>query len=200
MSERKEEIGRGLLQAVALGDERAFSEIFHRFRNRVYAIAYKLTDSEAVAEEVLLDVFLKVWLKREQLPQVEHFSAWLFTITRNHLFNLLKQTAIRMQPSPLAGHDESALLPCSDNPAAILQEKEYRKVLQQAVDRLPPQQKIVYRLIKEHGLKREEAAVELNLSPETVKRHLSDAMQFIRVYCVSHLGAWAGLTIVKAIL
>ncbi len=141
MSERKEDIGRGLLQAVADGDERAFSELFHRYRNRVYAIAYKLTDSDAIAEEVLLDVFLKVWLKREQLPQVEHFTAWLFTITRNHLFNLLKQTALRMQPAPLAEQDEYTFLPCSDNPAAILQEKEYRKVLQQAIDRLPPQQK-----------------------------------------------------------
>lgn len=199
MSERKEDIGRGLLQAVAEGDERAFSEVFHHFRNKVYAIAYKVTDSEALAEEVLLDVFLKVWLKREQLPQIEHFTAWLFTITRNHLFNLLKQTAMRMQAAPLNGQEDYSF-PCSDNPAAILQEKEYRKVLRQAVDRLPPQQKKVYRLIKEHGLKREEAAMELNLSPETVKRHLSDAMQFIRVYCVSHLGAWAALTIVKGIL
>ncbi|WP_341838755.1 RNA polymerase sigma-70 factor [Chitinophaga caseinilytica] len=200
MSERKEEIGRGLLQAVAEGDEKAFSEIFHHYRNKVYAIAFKVTGSEAIAEEVLLDVFLKVWLKREQLPQVTHFAAWLFTITRNHLFNLLKQTAHRTQPAPLADAEEYALYPASDNPAAILQEKEYRKVLQQAIDRLPPQQKKVYRLIKEHGLKREEAAVELNLSPETVKRHLSDAMQFIRVYCVSHLGTWAALTIVKGIL
>lgn len=199
MSERKEDIGRGLLQAVSEGDERAFSEIFHQFRNKVYAIAFKVTGSEAMAEEVLLDVFLKVWLKREQLPQVEHFTAWLYTITRNHLFNLLKQTALRVHAAPLT-EQEDYQFPCSDNPAAILQEKEYRRVLQQAVDRLPPQQKKVYRLIKEHGMKREEAAVELNLSPETVKRHLSDAMQFIRVYCVSHLGTWAALSIVKGIL
>lgn len=199
MSVQKVHIAPGLLQAVAGGDEKAFSDLFHLFRNKVYAIAFKVTASEAMAEEVLLDVFLKVWLKREQLPQIEHFTAWLFTVTRNHIFNLLKQAALQMHPAPLAEQEDYALT-YSDNPAAILQEKEYRKVLQQAVDRLPPQQKKVYRLIKEHGLKREEAAVELNLSPETVKRHLSDAMQFIRMYCVSHLGASAALVIVKAIL
>ena len=70
----------------------------------------------------------------------------------------------------------------------------------QAVDRLPSQQKKVYHLIKEHGMKREEAAVELNLSPETVKRHLSEAMQFIRVYCLSHLGVYGALIIMKGLL
>lgn len=196
MSAQKVHIEPALLKAVAEGDEKAFSEMFHRYRNRIYAIAFRITASEAQAEEVLLDVFLKVWLKREQLPEIEHFTAWLFTLTRNHIFNLLKQAARQMAPAPLGEH-EDAQLACSDHPAAILQEKEYRTVLQQAVNRLPPQQKKVYRLIKEHGLKREEAATELNLSPETVKRHLSDAMQFIRVYCVSHLGTYGALVIVK---
>jgi RNA polymerase sigma-70 factor (ECF subfamily) len=198
MSAQKVHIAPGLLKAVAEGDEKAFSEIFHLYRNKIYAIAFRITGSEALAEEVLLDVFLKVWLKRAQLPQVEHFTAWLFTVTRNHIFNLLKQTALQMAPDPL--EEEQVQLATTDHPAAILQEKEYRRVLQQAVDRLPPQQKKVYRLIKEHGLKREEAASELNLSPETVKRHLSDAMQFIRVYCVSHLGAYGALLLVKELL
>lgn len=197
MSAQKVHIEPGLLKAVSEGDEKAFSEIFHLYRNKIYAIAFKLTASEAVAEEVLLDVFLKVWLKREQLQQVEHFTAWLFTITRNHIFNLLKQKALEM--TPLAEQEEH-LHQHSDHPGSILQEKEYRQVLQQAVNRLPPQQKKVYHLIKEHGLKREEAASELNLSPETVKRHLSDAMQFIRVYCVSHLGGYGALVIVKELL
>jgi RNA polymerase sigma-70 factor (ECF subfamily) len=189
----------GLLKAVSDGDEKAFSEIFHQYRNRIYAIAFKLTGSEALAEEVLLDVFLKVWLKRDQLPHVAHFTAWLFTVTRNHIFNLLKQTALKMASAPLAEHEEY-LLPHADDPAAILQEKEYRRLLQQAVDQLPSQQKKVYHLIKEHGMKREEAATELNLSPETVKRHLSEAMQFIRVYCLSHLGIYGALIIMKGLL
>lgn len=199
MSVQKVHIAPGLLKAVSEGDEKAFSEIFHLLRNRVYAIALKVTGSTAMAEEVLLDVFLKVWLKRDQLPEIEHFTAWLFTITRNHIFNLLKQTARGMSPAPLT-EQEAFPLVHTDNPGTILQDKEYREVLQQAINRLPPQQKKVYHLIKEHGLKREEAAMELNISPETVKRHLSDAMQFIRVYCVSHLGSYATLVIIKQLL
>ncbi|WP_372490122.1 hypothetical protein [Chitinophaga sedimenti] len=54
--------------------------------------------------------------------------------------------------------------------------------------------------MKEKGLKREQAATELNLSPETVKRHLSEAMQVIRAYCVSHLGMQATLLLIKELL
>jgi RNA polymerase sigma-70 factor (ECF subfamily) len=64
---------------------------------------------------------------------------------------------------------------------------EYTRILQAAIDRLPEQQRQVYNLIKKEGLKREEAAAALQLSPETVKSHLAQAMRSVRVYCLSHL-------------
>jgi len=187
-----------LLKAVADGDEQAFTEIFHHFRNKVYSIAYKITGAGPVSEEILLDVFLKVWLKREELPRVKHFSAWLFTITRNRVFSTLKQMALRKEAETSLYPDDYLLQ--SANPNTLLLEKEYQQVLQQAVSKLSPQQRKVYNLIKERGLKREEAAEELNLSPETVKRHLSEAMYVIRAHCLSHLGVYAVLLIIKQLL
>ncbi|UYQ95764.1 sigma-70 family RNA polymerase sigma factor [Chitinophaga horti] len=191
MTSRHDYNEKEYLQAVAQGDEVAFAEVFHRYRNKVYTIALNITRSEPVAEEILLDVFLKVWLKREQLYGLEHFSAWLFTITRNRVFSTLKQMA---QDKRATLVDEE-LLTDHENPNSRLLDKEYQKVLQQAVAGLSPQQKKVYHLIREGGLKREEAAQQLNLSPETVKRHLSEAMQFIRAYCLSHLGVYGTLVV-----
>ncbi|WP_295128792.1 sigma-70 family RNA polymerase sigma factor [uncultured Chitinophaga sp.] len=185
-----------LLLATANGDEKAFAELFERFRNKVYSIAFDITRSQPVSEEIVLDVFLRVWLKREQLAQLEHFSAWLFTITRNRVFSALKQLAQEKRSMPV----EEELLADPKTPGSQLLDKEYQQVLQQAVAGLSPQQKKVYRLIREHGMKREEAAQELNLSPETVKRHLSEAMQAIRVYCLSHLGLYGALIILKECL
>lgn len=185
-----------LLLATANGDEKAFAELFERFRNKVYSIAFDITRSQPVSEEIVLDVFLRVWLKREQLAQLEHFSAWLFTITRNRVFSALKQMAQEKRSMPV----EEELLADPKTPGSQLLDKEYQQVLQQAVAGLSPQQKKVYRLIREHGMKREEAAQELNLSPETVKRHLSEAMQAIRVYCLSHLGLYGALIILKECL
>lgn len=197
MAEQDAHNEKELLKAVASGDEKAFGEIFHRYRNKVYTIAFRITASAPLSEEIVLDVFLKAWLKREQLATLEHFSAWLFTVTRNRVFSLLKQIALRKEAE--AALEQEAFLP-HENPNALLQEKEYRQVLAQAIARLSPQQKKVYRLIKEKGLKREQAATELNLSPETVKRHLSEAMQVIRAYCVSHLGMQATLLLIKELL
>lgn len=188
-----------LLHNVSQGDEKAFGEIFHLYRNKVYTIAYRLTVAAPVAEEILLDVFLQVWLKREELKNVMHFKAWLFTITRNRTFSMLKQMAAQKMAVSLPEGDD-LLLETTEHPGDRLQEKEYRQILQQAVASLSPQQKKVYTLIKEQGLKRDEAASALNIAPETVKRHLSEAMHFIRVYCLARLGIFTAVILLKELL
>ncbi|MBC9912365.1 RNA polymerase sigma factor [Chitinophaga varians] len=188
-----------LFRAIANGDEKAFETLFHQYRNKVYTIAWKITGSEAVAEEIVLDVFLKVWLKREQLPELEYFTAWLFTITRNRVFKTMKQLAQQATSHAISDQEEWLLPPVASSSEQLL-EKEYRQILHDAVSRLSPQQQKVYQLIKEHGMKREEAARALNLSPETVKRHLAEAMHFIRTYCSYHLGTYTTLLIIKELL
>ena len=173
-----------LLSLVAQGDKTAFAHLFNNYRNKIYSIAFELTESTGVAEEIVQDVFLKIWLKRDFLKEVTHFQAYLFTITRNYVFTALKRIARKetielnaMQGAPLFYYDtENQVL-----------HKEYTRILQMAIDRLPLQQKQVYNLIKNEGYKREEAAAALQLSPETVKTHLAQAMRTIRAYCLAHL-------------
>ena len=173
-----------LLRLVAEGDRNAFTQIYNNYRNKIYSIAFELTESTTVAEEIVQDTFLKIWVKRESLPEIEHFRAWLFTITRNYVFTALKRIARKesievsaIQDVPLYDHDtEDRVL-----------NNEYTRILQAAIDRLPEQQKQVYNLIKKEGLKREEAAAALHLSPETVKTHLAQAMRSIRTYCLARL-------------
>lgn len=173
-----------LLRLVAEGDRNAFTQIYNNYRNKIYSIAYELTESTTVAEEIVQDTFLKIWVKRESLLEVEHFRAYLFTITRNYVFTALKRIARKesievsaIQDVPLYDHDtEDRVL-----------NNEYTRILQAAIDRLPEQQKQVYNLIKKEGLKREEAAAALHLSPETVKTHLAHAMRSIRTYCLARL-------------
>lgn len=186
-----------LLLRIARGDEMAFADLFNRYRNKIFSIAWQITTSEQVAEEIVLDVFLKVWLKREQLPGLEFFTAWLFTVARNQVFTAMKQMAIRRHAEYNVRHDE--YLNSADVHSELL-DKEYQELLREAIARLSPQQKKVYLLIKEQGLKREEAAQQLNLSPETVKRHLAEAMQAIRVHCLSRADLYSTLIIIKELL
>lgn len=173
-----------LLRLITKGDESAFATLFNNYRNKIYSIAYELTESTVIAEEIVQDTFLKIWLRRETLEDVTHFKAYLFTIARNYVFSALKTIARRHNLElKIVQHTANYY---SDTENRVVQ-KEYEEILKQAVNSLPPQQKHVYWLMKEKGLKRHEVAAELRLSEETVKTHLAQAMRAIRAYCLSHI-------------
>lgn len=186
---REEEV----ISLIIQGDENAFATFFHHHKNRIYGLALKLTHSPSLAEEIVQNVFLKIWLKRADLMEIQNLQAYLFTIARNDVYKVLKQISKNYQKVLLAEED---LLPAENNSEDYVMEKEYTTLLRKAIDRLPHQQRQVYNLIKEQGLKREEAAVYLRLHPETVKSHLAQAMKNIRNFCMLHLQVFIGIMII----
>ncbi len=183
---------RELLKSTAQGDESAFAKLFNHYRNRIYSIAFKLTRSHIIAEEIVQDVFLKIWLKRADLEAIQHFQAYLFVVARNDVYKVLKGIA-RDYKLAILPEDDPAL--ANSDTVDHLMEKEYNLLLQNAIDRLPNQQKQVYFLVKHHGFKREEVARQLKIQPETVKFHLAQAMKNIRAFCLLHIGIFIGFII-----
>lgn len=179
-----------LLALIANGDETAFSRLFEYYRNRIYSIAFKLTHSTAVSEEIVQDVFLKIWLKRADLTGIQNFSAYLFIVARNTVYKVLKRNAIYFNSRMIA--EENQILLHKD-PEHLLMEKDYNSLLQKAIHRLPAQQQKVYKLVKEQGLKREEVAELLEIHPETIKYHLAQAKKNIRTYCSPFLDLNMGI-------
>lgn len=186
-----------LLKLVSGGDENAFATVFDYYRNKIYAVVLKLTQSTTVAEEIVEDVFLKIWLRRATLNEIENFSAYLFTIARNETYKILKQIAKNYKIVLLSENNESLVY---NNAEDYLVDKELTSLLQKAIDRLPHQQKQVYKLMKEKDFKRGEVAELLHLQPETVKFHLAQAMKNIRTYCMLHLNMFIGLSILLSAL
>ena len=135
-----------------------------------------------MTEEIVQDAFLKIWMKKEQLSEVESFRAWLFILCRNHTFNCLRQVARNNQ-------QQQAWI------TQVIQQSQageeatpdsYYELLEEAVHRLSPQQRKVYLLSRHDGLKQEDIARQLRLSRHTVKRHLSLALQAIENYIRMH--------------
>lgn len=186
-----------LLQMISQGDEKAFATVFDYYRNKIYGVALKLTHSTTVAEEIVEDVFLKIWSRRATLDEIENFSAYLFTIARNETYKILKQIAKNYKIVLLTESNESV---AHNNTEDYVINKEFTSLLQKAIERLPQQQKQVYKLMKEEDLKRGEVAELLHLQPETVKFHLAQAMKNIRTYCMLHLNIFIGLTILVSAL
>ena len=185
-----------LIELIAKGDEFAFARLVTNYKNRIYSIAFKLTKSDVIAEEIVQDVFLKIWVKRATLPGILNFDAYIFIITRNDVYKVLKGIAQSYKVTLLT--DEHQLLTNKDTSDPVA-EKEYNLLLQKAVERLPNQQKQVYNLMKNEGFKRNEVASQLDLQPETVKFHLAQAMKNIRAFCLLHLSICSGIVICSSL-
>jgi RNA polymerase sigma factor (sigma-70 family) len=161
---------REFLLQIAEGSEQAFARVFDYYRPNIYSTVLRITGDYALSEEIVQDTFLKVWIKRETLPKIQNFAAWLYIVAQNHTYTALRK--LKREKGQSDSIDSSIeLLPCA-TALNILNEKEYTRILNQAIKRLPVKQQQTYRLVKEQGLHREEVALMLQVSPETVKSAL----------------------------
>ena len=164
-----------LLQQVANGDETAFSELYYRYHNTLGIYIYQLTQSRELSEEIVQDVFLKIWVGREALTEVNNFKAWLFIVSKNHALNslrtLVKERALKKNWT--RDHQFSH----TKNEVAV--DDDAYMLLDQAINQLPEQQKKVFILSRYRRLKYKEIATELNLSRETVKSYLAIAVSSV---------------------
>lgn len=166
-----------LLARVASGDGKAFETVFHHYRRKIYAYAFHLLDNKDMADELVQEVFLKVWLSRHKIPEIERFDAWLFIIARNQVFDTLKHLS---KESSAKARMSVVASPVSDTVETQLINKENERLLENALGRLSPQQKLIFTLSRHQGMKHEEIATRLNISRNTVKTHLVHALKILR--------------------
>lgn len=171
-----------LLRKVAAGDHDAFAELVTLYKETVYASAFRLLQDSQRAEDSFQDIFMKVWLNRTALSEINNFGAWLNTVTQNTLFSAIKRLArekIRHNEVQKLGREEVTV-------EDLLANKENNLLLQRAVNALPERQREVYHLIKEMELKGEEVATRLDISLATVKFHLGQAVRNIRSFVLKY--------------
>jgi len=176
--------GTSLLSRISNGDHVAFASLFSHHRNKVYTTALRLTGSYTEAEEIVQDVFVKIWVGRQKLTEVQDIESYLFIIARNLIYDAMKRTARRKAKLKVDIPARDFSLPEAEN---ILQEKQLEQVVRDAIDQLPAQQKAVYLLARNEGLTKSEIAERLQLSPHTVKSHYDRAVRSLRAHCVSVL-------------
>ncbi|ODS82650.1 MAG: hypothetical protein ABS46_08365 [Cytophagaceae bacterium SCN 52-12] len=170
------------LIAVADGDRNAFARLFYRYHQELGEYVYRLTKSRTISEEIVQDAFMKVWVNRSVLPGIRSFRAYLFTITRNHAFNTLRDESRKAFLSEELSQD-LFLVEDTDHTA---EDEELYGIVEKAVARLPRQQQKVWRMNKEEGLPYQQIADKLQLSRETVKRHIALAMASVLRYVKVH--------------
>jgi RNA polymerase sigma-70 factor (ECF subfamily) len=168
---------RSLLLRISEGDEDAFKVLFRVYYPRISSFATRLTRSEISGQETAQEVFIKIWLKRTALRSIDNFDAYLFTIVRNHVYNILRRQSLEIQAREMLLAEMTVSSPSSDDDPLF----EKKQLLQRVIDRLPLQQRRVLHLCRLQGLKYQEAAALLNISQLTVKTHLQQALRTIRL-------------------
>lgn len=183
-----------LLERIAVGDEQAFTLFYYQYNKTVYLFAYRILESEELAEELMQEVMLKIWMLGGELTKIANIESYLRVMCRNRCYNQLR--TLRRE----AGRNEAATKDWSEGSneteeAVLL--NDTKGVLEKAIKDLPAQQREVYRLCHIEGMKYEEAARVLNISVLTVQSYMKLALRSLRATMRNHSDIAALLIIFK---
>ncbi|MCF0072760.1 RNA polymerase sigma-70 factor [Dyadobacter sp. CY261] len=183
MSETYSDSDKYLVLSASQGSQAAFVALFYRYKSKLYGYTLRLTGSEMLAEDIVQDVFMKLWADHISLASIDNFDSYLFRMSKNHVLNHFKRVAHETAiVSEMFRNGE----PGNNNVHEMLAAREVEQVLRSVVDTLPPQQRAVYRLSREEEKSHEEIADLLKISPNTVKNHIVQAMATIRTQLRRH--------------
>lgn len=167
-----------LLSNIALyKDQKAYKELYTAMHEQLHRFALSILKSREDAEEVVSDFFIMVWQKKEALREIEQIKLYFFVSIKNISINKLRQnkkTGTVFNEEYLV-HFKSPFF----NPSELLLSKEAVDQIMDAVNELPPKCKLIFRLIKEDGLKYAEVASLLNISVKTVEAQMAIALKRI---------------------
>jgi RNA polymerase sigma-70 factor (ECF subfamily) len=170
---------KALFRLVAKGDREAFRQLFHHYNKILQPFVAKLTRSPQGTEEVLQEVFLKLWLHRDKLTEVENPRAYIVRIVSNESMNYLRSKA---KESRLFDAIRPLQTEEAPSPEQSIFYRETERRLHEAVERLPVACRKIYRMSREQYMRIPEIAETLNLSDSTVKNQLVKALKSIRLY------------------
>ncbi len=167
-----------LFQRIAQGDSVAFEQVYEMYRHGLFGIAFKLTKSKSVSEDIVQDVFKDLWNGKHNLASVQEPSSYIFSITYRKSFQYLKQVS---QDRLLFAELKSNLKSLAYFDDKLLEVEELKEILQKIIEELPPRRQLIFKMSREKGLSYEEIAIKLNISPLTVKKQMTLALQAIRM-------------------
>jgi len=166
-------------------DEQAFESLFYLLNTPLIKFCLMYVHQKEAAEEIVSDVLVKCWLNRKSLATIQKPDTYLFVAVKNQSLNYVK----KYSHIHLVQIEDTNELKFSRpfNPQEELEKKELVFKLEQSIEALPQQCRIIFRLIKEDGIKYKEVAEILNISPRTVQTQLFRAMKKLSVVLSDHL-------------
>jgi RNA polymerase sigma-70 factor (family 1) len=149
-------------------DERALEDLFNAHSKWLYATAFSIVKDQGLAEEIVEDVFFKLWQNRDKYSSLENLESFLFVCTKNLSYDHIRKRGNRH----FISLDEQMLNQHEMGPDQIYELNELKEMIELSVKKLPPRCKSIFELVRNKGYSYKEAAKILNLTPKTVENQL----------------------------
>lgn len=185
-----------LLQQIAEGDEVAFGKLFDQHKSRIYNYLLKITKSREIAEEIVLDVFLKLWIGRDLILEIKNVEAFLQKVALNKALDFLRLVARQKKLQVLIDKEilQGNVIPADHS----LLENECADIINKALASLSPQRRLILDLSRNDGMTHDEIAIHLNLSRNTVRNTIADGLKILRKYLTDHhYNSWISIVILN---
>jgi RNA polymerase sigma-70 factor (family 1) len=169
---------RELQIRIARGDETAFTQLYLHFGKKLILFGVSLVRSREIAEELVEDVFVKLWASRQNITAIENIRVYLYVAVKNKALNKLSQKATELIAAPF-DYLDTTLDEFAASPYDLMITSEMMERMHQVIETLPPRCKMIFKLIREDGLKYKEVAEILNISINTIDAQMAIAVRKI---------------------
>jgi RNA polymerase sigma-70 factor (family 1) len=172
-----------LLLRTAKGDDKAYRLLFDEYQPLLLSFVFRITRNMVETEEIVQDIFLKLWMSKETLSEVKNFKNYLFILSRNAALNSIDKE-MRRQRNQQA-FEKSKVGIAKEEPDGEDPNRPYH-LIDEAIQRLPGQQQSAWLLSRHEGLTYEQIAEKMGISAKTVKRHIRTATDSMKDYISTH--------------
>lgn len=166
-----------LLKGLKKSDHESFRKLFERYSNPLYRFSLSYLKSNEAAEDIVQEVFIKIWNKRKDIDTTKSFQSYLFTIALNSVrkyFNKLAETNQLKHDIIAALSDNSTVFDEQDN------FEDYLRKLDDLIHQMPEKRKEIFIGKKLEGKSQKELAKEYEITTKTVEYHITEAMKFLK--------------------
>ena len=178
MNSGKNHITQELLTRLKSGDMLAFDKVYELYSHKLFSFVFKILKNEADTDDIVQEVFVRIWESRDKLEDYKLLNSYIFTIAYNNSIDLIRK---RINNNKYLEHLKySAVINATPNLISEIEFNELNTQVQKLIAKLPERQKQVYLLHKEEGLTYSEIAEKLGISKNTVENHIAKALKYLR--------------------
>jgi RNA polymerase sigma-70 factor (family 1) len=167
-----------LIELLKINNAPAYTVIYNRYFYALYIHAYRKLNNKEEAEDIVHELFAQLWTKREVIEIKSNLASYLYSAVRNKILDLIAHHTVE---SKYISSLENFMIHGACNTDHRVREKQLAELIEKGITDLPPKMKVVFELSRKEKLSHKEIAEKLNLSEQTVRKQVNNALKTLRI-------------------